>query len=65
MTGDLRLPVVLRHTVAAAQDLLGARYAALGVLGGDGGLEQFLPLAWMMIWPLIPCRRGSRRDIRR
>ena len=43
VTGDLRLPVVLRHTVAAAQDLLGARYAALGVLGGDGGLEQFLP----------------------
>ncbi len=43
VAGDLRLPVVLRHTVAAARDLLGARYAALGVLGGDGGLEQFVP----------------------
>ena len=39
---SLSLPVVLRHIVAAARDLLGARYAALGVLGRDGGLEQFV-----------------------
>jgi len=43
VTGDLRLPVVLRHLETAARDLLGARYAALGVLGRDGGLEQFVP----------------------
>jgi GAF domain-containing protein len=42
VTGDLRLPVVLRHLEAAARDLLGARYAALGVRGRDGGLEQFV-----------------------
>jgi signal transduction histidine kinase len=36
------LPVVLRQIVAAARDLVGARYAALGVLGRDGELEQFV-----------------------
>ena len=40
--GDLSLPVVLRQIVGAARDLLGARYAALGVLGRDGELEQFV-----------------------
>jgi signal transduction histidine kinase len=39
---DLNLPVVLRKIVDAARDLLGARYAALGVLGRDGELEQFV-----------------------
>jgi signal transduction histidine kinase len=34
--------LVLRQIVAAARDLLGARYAALGVLGRDGELEQFV-----------------------
>jgi signal transduction histidine kinase len=38
----LSLPVVLRRVVGAARDLLGARYVALGVLGLDGGLEQFV-----------------------
>ncbi len=42
VAGDLSLPVVLRQIVGAAQDLLGARYAALGVLGRDGELEQFV-----------------------
>jgi signal transduction histidine kinase len=42
VTGELSLPVVLRQIVGAARDLLGARYAALGVLGRDGGLEQFV-----------------------
>ena len=42
VAGDLSLPVVLRQIVAAARDLLGARYAALGVLGRDGELEQFV-----------------------
>jgi signal transduction histidine kinase len=40
---DLALPVVLRHIVDAARELLGARYAALGVIGPDGtGLAQFV-----------------------
>jgi signal transduction histidine kinase len=34
--------VVLRQIVAAARDLVGARYAALGVLSRDGELEQFV-----------------------
>jgi signal transduction histidine kinase len=42
VAGDLSLPVVLRRIVVAAQDLLGARYAALGVIGRDGELEQFV-----------------------
>jgi signal transduction histidine kinase len=42
VAGDLSLPVVLRQIVCAARDLLGARYAALGVLGRDGCLEQFV-----------------------
>jgi signal transduction histidine kinase len=42
IAGDLSLPAVLRQIVRAARDLLGARYAALGVLGRDGRLEQFV-----------------------
>ena len=42
VASDLRLPVVLRHIVTAARELVGARYAALGVLDRDGGLEQFV-----------------------
>src|ERR1700722_4094009 len=42
VAGGLSLPVVLRQIVGAARDLLGARYAALGVLGRDGELEQFV-----------------------
>ena len=42
VAGELSLPVVMRQIVAAARDLLGARYAALGVPGRDGGLEQFV-----------------------
>ena len=42
VAGTLSLPVVLRQIVRAARDLLGARYAALGVLGRDGELEQFV-----------------------
>jgi signal transduction histidine kinase len=42
VAGELSLPVVLRQIVGAARDLLGARYAALGVLGRDGKLEEFV-----------------------
>ena len=40
--GDLALPVVLRRIAEAARELVQARYAALGVLGPDGGLDQFI-----------------------
>jgi signal transduction histidine kinase len=42
IAGDLSLPVVLRQITGAARDLLGARHAALGVLGPDGRLEQWV-----------------------
>ena len=42
VAADLSLPVVLRRIVDAARDLLGARYAALGVVGRDGQLEEFV-----------------------
>ena len=36
VTRDLTLPVVLRRIVEAARDLVGARYAALGVISPTG-----------------------------
>jgi signal transduction histidine kinase len=42
VTGDLALEVVLRNVVEAACELAYARYGALGVIGPDGGLEQFI-----------------------
>jgi signal transduction histidine kinase len=39
---DLDLQTVLRRITEAASTLAGAEYAALGVLGGDGRLAQFL-----------------------
>lgn len=42
IAGNLELPVVLRHIVEAACELVGARYGALGVIGPDGGLDQFI-----------------------
>jgi len=42
VASELSLPMVLRQIVTAARDLVGARYAALGVLGRDGELEQFV-----------------------
>lgn len=38
----LELPVLLRRVVEVAVDLLGARYGALGVIGPDYHLEQFI-----------------------
>ncbi len=40
--GDLDLPTVLRHIAEAAREVVGARYAALGVIGPDGHLAQFV-----------------------
>lgn len=42
VNGDLALPVLLRHIVDAARELVGARYAALGVNSRTGGLAQFV-----------------------
>lgn len=39
---ELSLPAVLRRIVETAKDVAGAKYAALGVIGADGLLEQFL-----------------------
>lgn len=40
--GHLELPVVLRQIVRAACALGDARFAALGVIGHDGGLDEFV-----------------------
>ena len=42
VASDLSLPVVLRHIVRAARELVDARYAALGVVGTDGTLTEFV-----------------------
>jgi len=42
IAGDLRLPTVLRHVAEAARELVGARYAALGVIAASGGLAEFV-----------------------
>ena len=39
---DLALPAVLPRIVEAARDLVGARYAALGVISPTGGLSEFV-----------------------
>src|SRR5215218_8411728 len=39
---ELSLPAVLDRIVGTARDVANARYAALGVIGADGLLEQFL-----------------------
>ncbi|MHA6794281.1 GAF domain-containing protein [Pseudonocardia bannensis] len=40
--GDLALPVLLRRIAEAARELIGARYAALGVIALDGHLAEFV-----------------------
>ncbi|GAA2467258.1 two-component system sensor histidine kinase [Terrabacter carboxydivorans] len=42
VVSELALPGVLRRIVEAARAIAGARYAALGVIGPDGRLEQFI-----------------------
>ncbi|GAA3601268.1 two-component system sensor histidine kinase [Kineosporia mesophila] len=39
---ELDLPSVLRHVTEAARDLIGARYAALGVIGDGDVLQEFV-----------------------
>jgi signal transduction histidine kinase len=42
VASDLSLPVVLERIVAAACELVGARYGALGVLAEDSSLAEFI-----------------------
>jgi signal transduction histidine kinase len=42
VTSDLALSAVLRRIVEAARELVGARYAALGVIAPGGGLAEFV-----------------------
>ena len=42
IVSELSLPAVLRQIVETARTVARSRYAALGVLGPDGGLEQFV-----------------------
>jgi signal transduction histidine kinase len=42
ISGHLALPELLRGVVEAARELVGARYAALGVIAPDGGLAEFV-----------------------
>jgi signal transduction histidine kinase len=42
ISGHLALPELLRGIVEAARELVGARYAALGVIAPDGGLAEFV-----------------------
>jgi signal transduction histidine kinase len=42
VTRDLALPAVLRRIAEAARELVGARYAALGVVSPSGGLAEFV-----------------------
>ena len=44
IVSELSLPAVLRTIVDVARTLVGARYAALGVIAADGSLEQFIHL---------------------
>jgi signal transduction histidine kinase len=42
VSGDLSLERILRRIAESARELVGARYAALGVIGNDHHLEQFI-----------------------
>jgi signal transduction histidine kinase len=42
VSSELELPVVLRQIIAAAVELVGARYGAIGVIAPDGSLAQFI-----------------------
>ena len=46
VTSDLALETVLRNVVQAACELADARFGALGVIGEDGTLEQFVHIGF-------------------
>ena len=42
IVAELSLTTLLHRVVEAAREIIGAEYAALGVIGPDGALEQFI-----------------------
>jgi signal transduction histidine kinase len=42
IVAELSLGALLRRVVESAREIVGAQYAALGVIGADGSLEQFI-----------------------
>lgn len=42
VASEVSLQAMLQHIVTAARELVGARYAALGVIGQDGLLDEFV-----------------------
>ncbi|WP_436535334.1 hypothetical protein [Actinoplanes sp. HUAS TT8] len=42
LLADLELNALLQRLTVSARELVGARYAALGVLDGHGGLAEFI-----------------------
>jgi GAF domain-containing protein len=42
LAAELSLPVALQRIVELAAELAGARYGALGVLGGEGRISEFV-----------------------
>lgn len=42
LSSELSLPRLLQQIVHLAKDVSGARYAALGIIGKDGGISQFV-----------------------
>ncbi|MCW2549734.1 MAG: sensor signal transduction histidine kinase, partial [Mycobacterium sp.] len=46
IAGDLSLPVLLHRIVEVACELLGARYGALGVVGADSELTEFITVGF-------------------
>ena len=42
LSAELSLPVVLQRIVDLAVEITGARYGALGVVGPDGGISEFI-----------------------
>ena len=70
IVSELTLAAVLRRIVDAARDVAEARYAALGVIGADGSLEQFVHVGMdaatvAAIGDLPEGARGARRLDRR
>jgi signal transduction histidine kinase len=42
LSSELSLPLILQRIVELAAEITGARYGALGVLGRDGGISEFI-----------------------
>jgi hypothetical protein len=60
VTRDLTLPVVLRRIVEAARDLVGARYAALGVISPGDWPSSCTPACPRTRWRASVTSRRAR-----